>query len=84
VAWGSGMSLGAILGLIGFVGLLLWLVRRGEEAGTRSARRAHRSQDVDREILEEAEREVRDLGHGVGPEDGFLGDDWGPGAPKPE
>jgi len=77
------MSLGAILGIIGFVGLLLWLVRRGEEAGTRSAQGARRSQDVDREILEEAEREVRDLGNEGSPEDGFLGDDWGPGAPKP-
>ena len=77
------MSLGAILGLIGFVGLLLWLVRRGEEAGTGRARTARRSEDVDQEVLEAAEREVRDLGQDASPEDGFLGDDWGPGAPKP-
>jgi hypothetical protein len=77
------MSLGAVLGLIGFVGLLLWLVRRGEEAGTGRACRARRSQDVDREVLEAAEREVRDLGREVSPEDGFVGDDWGPGAPRP-
>ncbi len=77
------MSLGAVLGLIGFVGLLLWLVRRGEEAGGGRARTARRSQDVDREVLEAAEREVRDLGREVSPEDGFVGDDWGPGAPRP-
>lgn len=35
---------------------------------------------VDREELEAAEREVRDLDVNARPEDGFQGDDWGPGA----
>jgi hypothetical protein len=38
---------------------------------------------VDREELEAAEREVRDLGIEQRPEDGWRGDDWGPGAAKP-
>jgi hypothetical protein len=37
---------------------------------------------VDLEELEAAEREVRDLGIEQRPEDGFEGDDWGPGARK--
>ncbi|MEO8140299.1 MAG: hypothetical protein ABI742_11670 [Gemmatimonadota bacterium] len=35
---------------------------------------------VDADELEAAEREVRDLGVDQRPEDGFEGDDWGPGA----
>ena len=76
------MSLGAILGLAALVVLLFWFVRRGEGPGASRFRGARRHADIDREVLEEAEREVRDLGHDVDPEEGFQGDDWGPGAPK--
>ena len=76
------MSLGVILGLVALVVLILWVVRRGEEPGGSRFRRASRHADIDREVLEEAEREVRDLGHDVDPDEGFQGDDWGPGAPK--
>lgn len=38
--------------------------------------------EIDREALERAEEEVRDLDVTARPEDGFEGDDWGPGAPK--
>jgi hypothetical protein len=38
---------------------------------------------IDREELEAAEREVRELETWQRPEDGFEGDDWGPGAAKP-
>jgi hypothetical protein len=39
---------------------------------------------IDYEELERAEREVKDLDVGTRPEDGFEGDDWGPGAaPRP-
>lgn len=38
---------------------------------------------VDLDALEAAEREVRDLGVEQRPEDGFEGDDWGPGAGTP-
>ena len=56
-----------------------WFARRGE--GVDSRYRAGRG-DVDREVLEQAEREVRDLDTSVDPDDGFEGDEWGPGAPK--
>jgi hypothetical protein len=38
---------------------------------------------IDRDELEAAEREVRELESGQRPEDGFEGDDWGPGASRP-
>jgi hypothetical protein len=37
---------------------------------------------VDRDELEAAEREVRDLDLHQRPDDGFQGDDWGPGTAK--
>lgn len=63
---------------LAIIGLMYWLVRRGESV--RSRDRSHPSV-VDRAALERAEREVRDLGLDHQPEDGFEGDDWGPGAP---
>jgi hypothetical protein len=40
--------------------------------------------DIDWEELERAEDEVRDIDPMAKPEDGFEGDDWGPGSvPKP-
>ena len=49
-----------------------------------AAPRARRSTDevpqpADEQELEQAEREVRDLGVDRRPEDGWEGDDWGPG-----
>lgn len=72
-----------VLGLVAFVVLLLYVLRRDEDVGGSRYRRARREADVDHEVLEEAEREVRDLGHDADPEEGFHGDEWGPGAPKP-
>jgi len=68
-----------IFALIVVGALLLWLLVPG--------RRVPASPDdpiepVDIEELEAAEREVRDLGVEQRPEDGFEGDDWGPGAAK--
>ena len=57
-------------------GVAYWLVRRGEDVRSRHRSPAH---DIDNELLEEAEREVRDLGIDHHPDDGFEGDDWGPG-----
>ncbi len=73
------MSLGSLLGLVGVVVLLLWLARR-HEAVSHSPRRP-RHADIDYDILEDAERQVRDVDAGANPEEGFVGDDWGPGAP---
>jgi hypothetical protein len=39
---------------------------------------------IDWEELEQAEKEIRDVDPQANPEEGFEGDDWGPGAaPKP-
>jgi hypothetical protein len=54
-----------------------WFVRRGEDIRSRHRSPSH---DIDRDVLEQAEREVRDLGIDHHPDDGFEGDDWGPGA----
>ena len=56
-----------------------WLVRRGEDIRSRQRSASH---DIDREVLEQAEREVRDLDIDHHPDDGFEGDDWGPGTAK--
>lgn len=67
-----------LLAGLALIGLLGWLVRRSETVRSRY----RDSSVVDRDALEEAEREVRNLGLGHDPEDGFEGDDWGPGAPR--
>jgi hypothetical protein len=68
-----------VLGALAGLAVLTWLVRRGESAQSR-----YRSPDEepDRIALEDAEREVRDLHIHQDPDDGFEGDDWGPGATK--
>lgn len=69
------------------VGVILLIGRQaGETHGDeRGARKAARDADdeIDYETLEQAEREVRDLDADAKPEDGFAGDDWGPGTRKP-
>jgi hypothetical protein len=61
------------------VGLLLWLVRERRYPGPR----LYGEDDIDREELEAAEREVRELEAGALPEDDRPGDDWGPGTGRP-
>lgn len=68
--------------LIAFVAIItfvLWLRRDRSYPGPR----LHGEEGIDREELEQAEREVRDLGTHPRPDDGWLGDDWGPGASRP-
>ncbi len=71
--------MGGIFTAVLIVGVLAWLFAPGRR---RPADPADLPEPADREELEAAEREVRDLGVGQQPEDGFAGDDWGPGAPK--
>jgi hypothetical protein len=59
--------------------LVLWLRRDRRYPGPRLVG----DEGIDREELEQAEREVRDLGSQHRPDDGFLSDDWGPGAGRP-
>jgi hypothetical protein len=59
------------------IALIVWLRRDRSYPGPR----LQSDEDgIDREELEAAEREVRDLDSRQRPEDGFSGDDWGPGA----
>jgi hypothetical protein len=59
--------------------LVVWLVRRPRHPGPRLVG----DDGIDRDELEAAEREVRELESGRAPEDGFEGDEWGPGAARP-
>jgi hypothetical protein len=65
---------GELLLLLAIAVFLGWLLRPG-----RHSRVASDLEEADREELEAAEREVRELGAHQRPEDGFEGDDWGPG-----
>ena len=57
-------------------------MRRPEPpAATRSAA-SDGDDDIDWETLEQAERDVKDIDALSPPEEGFKGDDWGPGAPR--
>jgi hypothetical protein len=68
-----------LVALAAVIALVLWLRRDRSYPGPRLAD----DDGIDREELEAAEREVRDLDPSARPEDGFLGDDWGPGAGRP-
>lgn len=67
-----------LVALAAIIALVLWLWRERRYRGPRLA-----DDEIDREELEAAEREVRDLDPTARPEDGFLGDDWGPGSSRP-
>jgi hypothetical protein len=59
--------------------LLVWLIRRPRHPGPRLVG----NDGIDRAALEAAEREVRDLETGARPDEGFEGEDWGPGVARP-
>ena len=59
---------------------VVWLLRDRRYPGPR----LHGDEGaVDREELEAAEREVRELDTHHRPGEDFLGDDWGPGSARP-
>ena len=60
--------------------LIVWLTRRRPYPGPR---RLREDDSIDREELEAAEREVRDLDAGRRPDQGLDDEDWGPGVPRP-
>jgi hypothetical protein len=68
-----------LIAFAAIVTLVLWLRRDRSYPGPR----LHGEEGIDREELEQAEREVRDLETHQRPDGGFLGDDWGPGASRP-
>ncbi|MGE5091753.1 MAG: hypothetical protein ACM3OH_06240 [Bacillota bacterium] len=70
---------GGLLGAAALLAFLLWSFQRA-----RAARRQPRDLgEIDHEELEAAERDVRDLGTAADQDEGFTGDDWGPGAGSP-
>jgi hypothetical protein len=78
----------ALLGVAAF----LVLARRASEtraseqrpdgAGEAGRSKTSLEDDIDWEELERAEDEIRDVDPRANPEDGFEGDDWGPGTTK--
>jgi hypothetical protein len=68
-----------LVALVALIALVLWLRRDRSYPGPRLTE----GDEIDRDELEAAEREVRDLDANARPEDSFLGDDWGPGASRP-
>jgi hypothetical protein len=67
------------LAVVLLVGLVLWLVRDRRHPGPR----LHGESGIDREELEAAEREVRELEMGALQDEDRPGDDWGPGTGRP-
>lgn len=67
-----------LIAFVAIVALVLWLRRDRSYPGPRL-----QDDEIDREELERAEREVRELESNQRPEEGFQGDDWGPGAGRP-
>jgi len=68
-----------LVALAALIALILWLRRDRSYPGPRLIG----DEEIDREELEAAEREVRELDASARPDEGFLGDDWGPGAGRP-
>jgi len=69
-----------LIAFAAIVALILWLRRDRSYPGPR----LHSEDDgIDYEELEQAEREIRELRSDERPEEGFPGDDWEPGTPRP-
>jgi hypothetical protein len=69
---------GLLVAVVLLVAVWLWLRRGRRYPGPRLLGQ----EGIDREALEEAEREVRDLPT-LPPGEDRTGDDWGPGAARP-
>ena len=74
--------LAIVLGVWGIITVVRGIAE-SEQTHGRTGAPAHRGTGdaIDYEELRRAEEEVRDLDINAKPEDGFEGDDWGPGAP---
>jgi hypothetical protein len=69
-----------LVALVAIIALIIWLRR---DRSYRGPRLQSEDDGIDHEELEQAEREVRELGSQQRPEEGFRRDDWGPGSPRP-
>lgn len=68
-----------LVALVAIAALVVWLRRDRRYPGPRLTD----EDGIDREELEAAEREVRDLDSSQRAGEDFIGDDWGPGASRP-
>lgn len=71
--------MGSILIMALVIAVLVWLIAPG---ASRASTAGDEIEPIDAEELGAAENEVRDLDVNQRPEDGFEGDDWGPGTTK--
>jgi hypothetical protein len=77
----GGLAEGLLVAVVLVAAVIVWLARgRRRYPGPRLV---GGSDEIDREELEQAEREVRELDAGQRPEDDVPGDDWGPGTARP-
>jgi hypothetical protein len=72
--------MGALFTTVLLAAVLAWLLPPGR---TRAPAPDDSVEPPEADELEAAEREVRDLDLHQRPEEGFQGDDWGPGAGGP-
>jgi hypothetical protein len=73
--------MGILAGVLLLVGLVVWVLRKPRiPSEPQTWEDAVEPPDAD--ALEAAEREVRDLDVHQRPEEGFEGDDWGPGTKR--
>ena len=75
---GGGLGVLVVAGVLLFA-VLIWLLRDRRYPGPR----LHGHDGIDREELDAAEREVRDLDERRSPDEERPGDDWGPGTVRP-
>ncbi len=68
-----------VFALVVLAALVLWLVLPRRRVAREAWEAEATGAEIDREELEDAEREVRDLDPDQSPEEGWAGDDWGPG-----
>jgi hypothetical protein len=69
-----------LIAIVALIALVLWLRR---DRGYPGPRLDSEDNGIDREELEQAEREVRELDASQRAGEDVLGDDWGPGASRP-
>jgi hypothetical protein len=74
--------LAIVLGLWGVITLVRRIAEVERHRVERGALRGRADDETDYDELRRAEEEVRDLDGNARPEDGFEGDDWGPGAAR--